>query len=274
MLFFPLPRHRVLAAISAIVVSGLAATAASAQAPVRVGGDIKEPKLLSRPDPEYPAIAKQAKVEGQVVIEATIDLNGNVRDVRVLRGNALFNDAALAAVRRWKYETTIVNGSPVEVMMTAVVNFTLKEPIEFNSLLDQARTARDAGRFPDAERLLQSALEQVRHEASAQLLSRPATPGANAPVRVGGEVKEPRRLTYVNPIYPAEAASARAEGQVIIEATIGIDGKVKDTRVLRSAPVFDQAARDAVSQWTYEPATLHGVPVEILLTVVVNFVLK
>jgi TonB family protein len=270
-----LSRARLLATIFALViVQGLAATTASAQAPVRVGGDIKEPRLLSRPDPQYPAIAKQARVEGQVVIEATIDQNGNVRDVRVLRGNALFNDAALEAVRRWKYERTLINGAPVDVLTTVVVNFTLKEPIEFSSLLEQARTARDAGRFPDAERLLQSALEQVRNEASAQLLSRPAAPGGTAPVRVGGEIKEPQKIKNVAPVYPEDAKNARVEGQVIIEATIGVDGKVKNGRVLRGVPLFNQAALDAVNQWVYSPTTLNGVPVEVVMTVVVNFVLK
>jgi len=177
-------------------------------------------------------------------------------------------------VRRWKYERTLINGAPVDVLTTVVVNFTLKEPIEFSSLLEQARTARDAGRFPDAERLLQSALEQVRNEASAQLLSRPAAPGGTAPVRVGGEIKEPQKIKNVAPVYPEDAKNARVEGQVIVEAIIGVDGKVKNGRVLRGVPLFNQAALDAVNQWVYSPTTLNGVPVEVVMTVVVNFVLK
>ena len=78
----------------------------------------------------------------------------------------------------------------------------------------------------------------------------------------------------MEPTYPAEASSARVEGQTILEVVLGVDGKVKSTRVLRSLPIFEQAARDAVSQWVYEPTTLNGVPVEIVMTVVVNFILK
>ena len=71
-------------------------------------------------------IAKQAKVEGQVILEATIARDGSVKDVRVLRGNALFNDAAMEAVKKWKYTPTMLNDQPVEVLMTVVVNFVLK----------------------------------------------------------------------------------------------------------------------------------------------------
>jgi len=119
-------RSRTATAIAITVISGLFVTAASAQEPVRVGGDIKEPKALVKPDPVYPPIAKQAKVEGQVILEATIARDGSVKDVRVLRGNALFNDAAMEAVKKWKYTPTMLNDQPVEVLMTVVVNFVLK----------------------------------------------------------------------------------------------------------------------------------------------------
>ena len=61
---------------------------------------------------------------------------------------------------------------------------------------------------------------------------------------------------------------------VIIEATIGPDGRVTDTKVLRSIPLLDQAAVDAVKQWTYTPTLLNGVPVPVIMTVTVNFTLK
>jgi len=93
--------------------------------PVRVGGNIKEPKKLTNVAPEYPAIAKQARVQGAVVLEATIDPTGRVANVRVLQGIPLLNDAALEAVRRWVYSPTLLNGVPVPVIMTVTVNFTL-----------------------------------------------------------------------------------------------------------------------------------------------------
>jgi len=82
------------------------------------------------------------------------------------------------------------------------------------------------------------------------------------------------RVKNVNPVYPSIAQSARVQGVVIIEATIGPDGRVQDTKVLRSIPLLDQAAVDAVKQWTYTPTLLNGVPVPVIMTVTVNFTLK
>ncbi|HET8647139.1 MAG TPA: energy transducer TonB, partial [Vicinamibacteria bacterium] len=75
--------------------------------------------------PVYPEMAKQARVQGTVVLEATIDPSGRVDNVRVLRGIPLLNEAALDAVRKWVYSPTLLNGTPVPVIMTVTVNFTL-----------------------------------------------------------------------------------------------------------------------------------------------------
>lgn len=93
--------------------------------PVRVGGQIKEPRKLKNVAPAYPDIAKQARVQGVVVLEATIDPSGRVNNVRVLRGIPLLNDAAVTAVKQWVYSPTLLNGTPVPVIMTVTVNFTL-----------------------------------------------------------------------------------------------------------------------------------------------------
>jgi len=92
-----------------------------------------------------------------------------------------------------------------------------------------------------------------------------------AAVRVGGKIKPPTKIKDVKPVYPAMAQSARIGGVVIIEATIGPDGKVIDTKILRSVPLLDQAALDAVRQWEYTPTLLNGVPVPVVITVTINF---
>jgi len=99
-------------------------------------------------------------------------------------------------------------------------------------------------------------------------------PPVQAPVRVGGNIKPPTKTRDVKPVYPAIAQSARVQGVVIIEATIGPDGKVNDARVLRSIPLLDQAALDAVKQWVFTPTLLNGVPVPVIMTVTVNFTLQ
>jgi protein TonB len=91
------------------------------------------------------------------------------------------------------------------------------------------------------------------------------------PIRVGGRVQTPNKIKDVKPVYPAIAQSARVSGPVTIEATIGPDGKVADANVVRSIPMLDQAALDAVRQWEYTPTLLNGVPVPVIVTVTINF---
>jgi TonB family protein len=92
-----------------------------------------------------------------------------------------------------------------------------------------------------------------------------------APLRIGGQIKAPLKIKDVTPVYPAIARSAGVGGAVMIEATIGPEGKVIDAKVVRSIPLLDQAALDAVRQWEYTPTLLNGVPVPVLVTVTINF---
>jgi protein TonB len=89
--------------------------------------------------------------------------------------------------------------------------------------------------------------------------------------RVGGRIREPRKLKTVVPAYPDIARQARVQGIVILEATVSPAGKVTSVRVLRGIPLLDAAAIDAVRQWEYTPTLLDGVPVAVLMTVTVNF---
>ena len=96
-----------------------------------------------------------------------------------------------------------------------------------------------------------------------------------APIRLGSGIKRPLKVRDAAPTYPSIARAAHVEGIVIIEATIGPDGKVQDARVLRSAnPLLNAAALDAVRQWEYTPTLLNGIPVAIVMTVTVDFRLR
>jgi protein TonB len=92
---------------------------------VRLSSGIDAPIKLHHVIPVYPDLAKQARVEGLVVIECRIDTQGRVADARVLRGHPLLDDAALAAVRQWRYRPTLLNGQPISVIMTVTVRFAL-----------------------------------------------------------------------------------------------------------------------------------------------------
>jgi len=82
------------------------------------------------------------------------------------------------------------------------------------------------------------------------------------------------KIKDIRPRYPSIAQSARVQGVVIIEATIGPSGRVINTRVLRSIPLLDQAAITAVEQWEFTPTTLNGTAVPVIMTVTVQFKLS
>jgi len=96
-------------------------------------------------------------------------------------------------------------------------------------------------------------------------------PTPRGPVRVGGDIQEPKKIKHVNPAYPETAKRARAQGMVILECNISTEGRVTDVKVLRGVPLLDQAAIDAVRQWVYTPTLLNGTPVPVVMTVTVNF---
>lgn len=90
-------------------------------------------------------------------------------------------------------------------------------------------------------------------------------------LRVGGNVRPPRKIKDVKPVYPPEARDAQVQGVVILEMRIDPDGRVGNARVLRSIPLLDQAALDAVQQWEFEPTLLNGAPIAVIMTVTVQF---
>jgi len=99
----------------------------------------------------------------------------------------------------------------------------------------------------------------------------PPPPAPRAPVRTGGQIQVPALTKRVAPTYPPIAASARIHGVVILEATVGRDGRVEEVRVVRSVGLLDQAALEAVRQWEYAPLLLNGQAERFILTVTVSF---
>ena len=164
---------------------------------------------------------------------------------------------ATAAVRIvWLQRTPLTGGSAVAT-----------EPVESPGLIqgEPGPVERDLPSEPPAP-------------APARVASKPipptSRPGAAAtpvePLRVGGPIREPKKLKNVPPAYPPAALQARLQGTVILECLIGVEGRVTRVKVLRGVPLLDEAATEAVRQWEYEPTLLNGVPVPVIMTVTVN----
>ena len=232
------------------------AAAMAQQMPVRVGGNVKAPERITYVAPEYPAVAQAARVSGVVIIEATVSPEGNVAEAHVIRSIALLDMAAIDAVRQWKYTPTTLNGVPVPVIMTVTVNFVTPDGA---SSLSGSGSENSFG---------------ASHPLTSQAPPEPVFLNGKEVARIGGDVKPPERTKYVSPIYPEIAQTSRVSGIVIIEAVIDETGHVAEARILRSIPLLDQAALDAVKQWEYAPLMLNGVAVPVVMTVTVNFTLQ
>ena len=94
---------------------------------IRVGGQVESARLIFQPKPEYPPLAKMARIQGVVRLDAIISKDGTIQDLKVLQGHPLLVKAALDAVQRWRYQPTLLNGEAVEVSTEIDVNFTLSE---------------------------------------------------------------------------------------------------------------------------------------------------
>jgi len=201
---------------------------------VRAVGEIKPPKVIKQVQPVYPEIARKGHVEGIVILEAKTDEQGGVVETRVLRSIPVLDQAAIDAVKQWKYEPLVIDGKARKVIFTVTVRFVLEEG-------DKAKT-----------------LDKF----------------AQGAVRAEGDIKPPRLVKEVAPVYPEIARLAEVQGVVILSVKTDETGRVVDTMVLRSIPLLDQAAIDAVRQWVYEPFVKDGKAQPIVFTVTVRFQLE
>ncbi len=182
-------------------------------------------------------------------VNLVLDAGGNVAEARVvvMAGMALSTDArvphaaaarqaAIAAVRQWQFEPPIT--APMLVATDVTVGRIDKSSDMYTRRVQSEETGNRSG------------------------------------LRVGGNINLPRQVHRVSPVYPPAAQEAAVQGVVILECTVGPDGSVTDVTVLRSIPLLDQAAIDAVRQWRYEPTLLNGEPITLVMTTTINFTLQ
>lgn len=94
---------------------------------IRVGGNVQAAKLLNQPKPTYPPLAKQARIQGVVRFNAVIGKDGTIQNLTLVSGHPLLVPSATDAVRQWRYQPTLLNNEPVEVVTQIDVNFTLTQ---------------------------------------------------------------------------------------------------------------------------------------------------
>lgn len=210
--------------------------------------DVKPPKLIKKVEPVYPEEARKAGIEGSVTLEATTDDRGRVQKVKVLKSIPELEQAAVDAVKQWIYEPMIIDGKPKGIVFTTTCRFSLDS--ESNGKAIEVDKGIDVGKGIE-----------VGVTGKDQ---KPA-------VRAVGDIKPPKLIKKVEPVYPDDARKAEIQGVVIVEATTDVYGRVVDTKVLRSIPELDQSTIDAIEQWVYEPMILDGEPRGVMFTVTCTF---
>jgi protein TonB len=252
------------------------------------------PRRTISVDPVYPPEAAIAEANATVTLMIMIDGSGRVGEVRRvgvsptgLPGANIDSQAmrtaldalvraGTEAVRQWQYD--VPSEAPIAVRVT----------FAFGPNIAPRLIAHDPWSVVSFGVVGGVGAARGRQGGPVQLGAAPPPPppppppqataagfdlGGLSPIRVGGAIKPPTKTRHVNPVYPPIAMSSRVQGVVIMEVVIGADGKVGNARVLRSIPLLDQAAMDAVMQWEFTPTLLNGAPVPIIMTMTVQFTL-
>jgi TonB family protein len=264
------------------VVGGVVGETAGGVVPgvLKSGAKVMPPKLVKTVEPIYPEIARQSKVEGVVILEATTDTYGRVANVRILRSIPLLDQAAIDALRQWVYEPMVVEGKPEPVTFTVTVRFALDEKKPevggvVGGVLGGVQGGVQGGVSGGVQGGVSGGVEGGVSSANAGALDIQAYKEFEGDaVRAVGDIKPPRIIKEVAPVYPLKARQGQVEGIVILEAKADEQGTVVDARILRSIPLLDQAAIDAVKQWKYEPLIINGKARQVIFTVTVRFMLK
>jgi TonB family protein len=230
----------------------LTSLAASQAVPkyVRVGQSVMTGQISEKVAPIYPPLARQARIQGTVILKVIISKSGDVENMQLVSGHPMLAPAAIDAVKQWKYKPYLLNGEPVEVETNVTVNFTLADkPAESGD----AQTGAFSG-----------VIASPQGNAAGLVPQR---------VRVSQSVAQGLLVSRVNPQYPQEARDQRIQGTVVFSVIVDKEGNVANIRLISGHPLLAPPALEAVKQWKYKPYLLNGDPIEVDTQVTVNFTL-
>jgi TonB family protein len=254
--------------IAMLLLAALLLTAGITGSRIILASDVTAPQLIKRVDPVYPQEAKQAGIEGTVVIAAQTDSSGNVTRLEILKGaHSTLNQAAAQAVIQWEYQPMMIDETVYGISFTVTCRF-MKDKEKPEIQISQGIAEGIQGG------IMGSVEGGVPGEVQGGVIGGVMRGVVDEidPVRATGDIKPPKLIKTVEPVYPEVARQAQVEGLVILEATTDKYGRVQSAHVLRPlSPALNQAAVEAVKQWIYEPAVIDGEPRGVTFTVTVNF---
>jgi TonB family protein len=244
-------RHLVVTLLLLICFALSAAAQVSTPQRVRASDSIMQGLIIKKVAPVYPPVARQARIQGMVVLKVQISKTGDVESIQLFSGHPILAPSAIEAVKQWKYSPYLLNGEPVEVETNVTVNFTLPDKLPAEGVVGDM-----PGGFPPSEQ--------------GGLAPSPAVPGR---VRVSQGVSQALLLTKVPPQYPQEAKDQHIQGVVVMQVIVDKQGNVANIQLISGHPLLAPPAIDAVKQWKYKPYLLNETPVEVETQVQVNFTL-
>lgn len=216
----------------------------SPQPPDRVPDDAMQTLLIKKVNPRYPPLARQARIQGMVILKIVIGKAGNVQSLQLVKGHPMLAPAAFEAVRQWRYQPYLSNGKAAEVETNVQVNFFI-------------------GPTPAAENIAEDPLGGPPAPQSSN------DPGTPKRVRVSESIMQALLVHKVDPVNPGP--SAHTQNPVVLKAVIDRSGAVKYLQVVSGQPPLVRPAIEAAKQWKYQPFLSNGDPVEVETTVHVDF---
>jgi len=207
--------------------------------------------LIKKIAPDYPPIARQARIQGTVILNVEISKSGDVVKTSLFSGHPMLAPAAIRAVGQWKYKPYLLNGEPVDVKTSVKVNFALSAKPTAQGIAGDAPGSPLDGTIPG--------------------LTSSAPLDSNGPSLQPTQLAAARLIKKVNPEYPPEARKQRVEGEVVLRLILDKNGDVTGVETISGHPLLIPAATAAVKQWKYAPYMFDGQPVGIRTIVRVNF---
>lgn len=192
----------------------------------------------------YPKKAEQEEIQGQVVIRAFLNENGDVGKMEVVDStDAVFNQSAFDAVKQWKFKPYFDHGKAVPVAVKLPVDFALPD-----NIVDKRSWADEYNK----DEPTQDPSKRPHFQAGARTIY---------------------LIHRVDPVYPWQAKNTHTQGLVQLHAIIGKEGRIEDLKVVSGDHALVKAAIGAVRQWRYEPYSVDGEPLEIDTDIEVHFAL-
>lgn len=248
-------RHLVFA-LSLLVTLSSAASSQAIPTRVRASEKFMQGLLMTKVSPDYPSLARDARIQGSVILTVHINKSGDVESVQLFSGHPMLAPAAIDAVKQWKYKPYLLNGEPIAVETRVTVNFMLADKPP------EGTVGSVPGSIPEGEQ-----------GGIAPSTADPVHPAVPQRVRISSGVAQGLLITKIPPQYPQNAKDQRIQGLVVMRAIIDKEGDVANIELISGHPLLAPPAIDAVKQWKYKPYLLNQTPVEVETQVQLTFTL-